>query len=59
MNQIKYIFLWLLLLSCAVPMMAQSDVEITDEIKSLVEKELYKVEFTERTFEPDYDDYYE
>lgn len=33
-----------------------SDVEITDEIKSLVEKELYKVEFTERTFEPDYDD---
>lgn len=36
-----------------------SDVEITDEIKNLVEKELYKVEFTERTFEPDYDDYYE
>ena len=36
-----------------------SDVEITDEIKSLVENELYKVEFTERTFEPDYDDYYE
>ena len=33
-----------------------STVEITDEIKSLVENELYKVEFTEQTFEPDYDD---
>ena len=36
-----------------------SDVGITDEIKSLVKSELNKVEFTERTFEPDYDDYYE
>lgn len=35
MNQIKYIFFWLLLLSlCAVPMMAQSDVEITDSVSS-------------------------
>lgn len=36
-----------------------SDVEITDEIKNLVMQKLNKVEFEERVFEPDYDDYYE
>lgn len=36
-----------------------SDVEITDEIKSLVKSELNKVEFEEYVIEPDYDDYYE
>lgn len=36
-----------------------SDVEITDEIKNLVMQNLNKVEFEERVFEPDYDDYYE
>ena len=32
-----------------------SDVEITDEIKKLVQSELNKVEFEERIVEPDYD----
>lgn len=36
-----------------------SDVEITDEIKKLVKSKLHTVEFEERVFEPDYDDYYE
>ena len=36
-----------------------SDVEITDEIKSLVKSKLNKVEFEEHVIEPDYDDYYE
>ena len=36
-----------------------SDVEITDEIKKLVESKLHTVEFEERVFEPDYDDDYE
>ena len=36
-----------------------SDVEITDEIKSLVKSELHKVEFEEHVIEPDYDDCYE
>lgn len=36
-----------------------SDVEITDEIKKLVKQELNTIEFEERVFEPDYDDYYE
>lgn len=36
-----------------------SDVEITDEIKKIVQSELNKVEFEEHVIEPDYDDYYE
>lgn len=35
------------------------DVEITDEIKSLVMQKLNEVEFEEYVIEPDYDDYYE
>lgn len=35
------------------------DVEVTDEIKSLVMRKLNEVEFTESTIEPDYEDYYE
>ena len=35
------------------------DVEITDEIKSLVMQKLNEVEFEECVIEPDYDDYYE
>ena len=31
-----------------------SDVEITDELKKIVKSKLYKVDFTERTSEPDY-----
>lgn len=36
-----------------------SPVEITDEIKKIVNDQLYKEEFSECEFEPDYDDYYE
>lgn len=36
-----------------------SPVEITDEIKKIVNDQLYKEEFTEREVEPDYEDYYE
>lgn len=36
-----------------------SSVEITDEIKKIVKDQLYKEEFLEREFEPDYEDYYE
>lgn len=35
-----------------------SDVEITDEIKKIVQSELNKVEFEEHVIEPDYDDCY-
>ena len=35
-----------------------SDVEITDEIKKMVQSELNKVEFEEHVIEPDYDDCY-